>query len=230
MILKAAISILLLFNLLPKQLHKDERYKMVEEQIIDRGVRDPLVIDAMRKVPRHEFVPSELVPFAYSDQPLPIGNEQTISQPYIVAYMTEALHLQPGNKVLEIGTGSGYQAAVLAEIVSEVVSIEIVEPLAIEASKRLLKLGYTNIKVISGDGYKGSPKDAPFDAIIVTAAPNHIPPDLIVQLKEGGRMIIPVGEIYSVQHLMLIEKKENKIIKKNLIPVRFVPFTREPDK
>lgn len=220
-----AAILFLSFTLFQKSEYTLQRTKMVEEQIIARGVKDAEVIAAMMNVPRHKFVPAELKNYAYSDQPLPIGHEQTISQPYIVAYMTEQLQLKSTHTVLEIGTGSGYQAAVLAEIVSEVISIEIVEPLALQAQALLHQLSYKKITVIAGDGYQGYPNKAPYDAIIVTAAPNHIPPALVSQLKNGGRMIIPVGEEESIQQLMLIEKRGKNIVEKRLIPVRFVPFT-----
>jgi protein-L-isoaspartate(D-aspartate) O-methyltransferase len=203
----------------------EARDRMVDEQIIARGIKDLPTINAMRKVQRHLFVPPELSAFAYRDHPLSIGYGQTISQPYIVAYMTDALALSPDDKVLEIGTGSGYQAAILAEIVAEVVTIEIVEPLALAAKNLLENLGYKNVTVIAGDGYKGYPERAPFDAIIVTAAPENIPPPLLEQLAEGGRMIIPVGPVQNTQYLVLAEKKKGKIQQKKMLPVRFVPFT-----
>jgi protein-L-isoaspartate(D-aspartate) O-methyltransferase len=209
---------------------EEERNRMVDEQIVARGIRDELTVNAMRKVPRHEFVPSELAAFAYRDHPLSIGYNQTISQPYIVAYMTEALELKPSDKVLEIGTGSGYQAAILAEICEEVYTIEIVEPLAKVAQDRLNRLEYKNITVIAGDGYQGYKEQAPFDAIIVTAAPEKIPPPLLEQLAENGRMIIPVGPTHYTQYLVLVEKKNGRIKKRNLLPVRFVPFTGEAEK
>ncbi|MCP4723803.1 MAG: protein-L-isoaspartate(D-aspartate) O-methyltransferase [bacterium] len=196
---------------------------MVETQIKGRGIKDKLVLDAMLKVPRHEFVPGQYKDLSYFDSPLPIGEEQTISQPYIVAYMTEVLKLKGDEKALEIGTGSGYQAAVLAEIVKELYTIEIIEKLGKRAEKILKDLDYKNVHVIIGDGYDGYPSEAPFDAVIVTAAPENIPQPLIDQLKPGGRMVIPVGSIY--QNLMLIEKTEEGIIESTLIPVRFVPMT-----
>lgn len=201
-----------------------QRLQMVKEQIERRGIRDTLVLKAMRKVPRHLFVPQYLQDHAYIDSPLPIGDGQTISQPYIVAFMTEALKLSGKEKVLEIGTGSGYQAAVLAEIVTKVYTIEIIPPLGKKAGELFKKLNYENINVEIGDGYRGMPEQAPFDAIMVTAAPEHIPQSLIEQLKPGGRMIIPVGDIY--QELMLITKKSGgSITKKSVLPVRFVPMT-----
>ncbi len=203
-----------------------QRYQMVQQQIAWRGIRDTLVLNAMRKVPRHLFVPDYLVAQAYIDSPLPIGEGQTISQPYIVAFMTEALKLQGTERLLEIGTGSGYQAAILAEIVKEVYTIEIVPTLGKRAEELLQKMGYKNIQVIIGDGYRGLPAKAPFDAIIVTAAPDHIPQPLVDQLKAGGRLIIPVGNLE--QELILIEKKaDGSVTKKSVLPVRFVPMTGE---
>jgi protein-L-isoaspartate(D-aspartate) O-methyltransferase len=204
---------------------KAMREKMVESQIKSRGVRDPRVLSAMLKVERHLFVPKEFQNSAYSDQPLPIGEGQTISQPYIVALMTEILELKGGERVLEVGTGSGYQAAILAELAAEVYTIEIVEKLASSAQKVLLELGYQNIKVKAGDGYLGWPETAPFDAIIITCAPDHIPKPLLDQLKEGGRMVVPVGT-YS-QELKKIVKKSGKIETTDIIPVIFVPMTGE---
>ena len=209
----------------PKGDFKAMRERMVETQIKARGVKDPRVLYAMLKVERHLFVPKDLQTSAYADQPLPIGEGQTISQPYIVALMTEFLELKGGEKVLEIGTGSGYQAAVLAELVKEVYTIEIIETLANSAKKLLLQLGYQTIMVKAGDGYLGWPEVAPFDAIIVTAAPDHIPKPLIEQLKEGGRMVVPVGT-YS-QELKKIVKHGGKIEEKDILPVIFVPMTGE---
>jgi len=206
-----------------------KRIEMVEKQIIARGVKNEKVIEAMKKVPRHLFVPEEYRHLAYTDGPLPIGYDQTISQPYIVAYMTEVLDLKENEKVLEIGTGSGYQAAILAEICKEVYTIEIIEDLANSAKKTLKELGYNNIYIKIGDGYKGWPEKAPFDAIIVTCSPTNIPKPLIEQLAENGRMIIPVGEWYN-QQLVLLRKKNGKMIKENLIPVRFVPMVNERKK
>lgn len=201
------------------------RRQMVDGQIASRGIHDQRVLQAMLTVKRHLFVPGELAHRAYSDEPLPIGYKQTISQPYIVAYMTEALALKGGEKVLEIGTGSGYQAAVLAEIADTVYTIEIVEPLAKQAANLLRKLGYSNIHCRAGDGYAGWPEAAPFDAIMVTAAPPVIPEPLIEQLKIGGRLIVPVGEWY--QELILVIKEKSGLREKKLIPVRFVPMTGE---
>lgn len=204
-----------------------KRERMVREQIELRGIKDKVVLSAMRKVDRRLFVPSDLADFAYADGPLPIGHNQTISQPYIVAYMTEAAKLKPDERVLEIGTGSGYQAAVLAEIVSKVYSIEILEPLAESAQKRLKSIGYDNIKIKLGDGYKGWEEFAPYDAIIVTAAPPAIPQALLDQLAIGGRMVIPIGSVY--QELYLITRTEIGYDKKTLLPVRFVPMVHDRD-
>lgn len=202
------------------------RQRMVREQIAapGRSVTDAKVLAAMRTVPRHEFVPEVERPLAYQDRPLPIGFGQTISQPYIVALMTEKLALRPTDRVLEIGTGSGYQAAVLAEIVPEVYTIEIIEPLARRATADLVRLGYTNVFVRVGDGYQGWPEAAPFDAIIVTCAPEHVPPPLVEQLRDGGRMIIPVGGGLD-QQLILLRKQGGRLQQTAVIPVRFVPMT-----
>lgn len=202
------------------------RERMVTDQLHGRDIEDQLVLDAFRRVERHQFVPEYLQSRAYDDSPLPIGLGQTISQPYMVALMTQLLDLKPHYKVLEIGTGSGYQAAILAEIVQEVYTIEIVPELA-ESSKQLLQnLGYDNIHVYHGDGYHGLPDFSPFDAIIVTAAAENIPPALVGQLGDGKKMIIPVGVNPWSQSLMLVEKKNGKILTSSIIPVRFVPFTR----
>ncbi len=200
---------------------------MVRDQIEWRGVRDARVIAAMRATPRHEFVPADLHASAYDDRPLPIGYGQTISQPYIVAKMTELLETKKEHRVLELGTGSGYQAAILAPLVREVYTIEIIEPLGHSARARLDRLGYANISVKVGDGYFGWPEKAPFDAIVVTAAANHIPPPLVEQLKTGGRMVIPIGNPFQVQNLMLVVKgKDNRDLKiYNTMPVAFVPLT-----
>jgi protein-L-isoaspartate(D-aspartate) O-methyltransferase len=203
-----------------------EREQMVKEQIVMRGVVDERVLAAMRKVPREEFVPAEFRGESYKDGPVPIGYAQTISQPYIVALMTETLKLQSGDHVLEIGTGSGYQAAILAELGAEVYSIEIIPQLAQMAEQNLQRLGFKNVHVKAGDGYKGWPEHAPFDACIVTCAPNHVPQPLIDQLKEGGRLIIPVGERFA-QQLYLLEKKNGRVVQSSVLPVRFVPMTRE---
>jgi protein-L-isoaspartate(D-aspartate) O-methyltransferase len=205
------------------------RQQMVNHQIIGRGVKDRGVLKAMRKVPRHEFVPDVLRGSSYGDYPLPIGEGQTISQPYIVAFMTEALGLLPEHKVLEIGTGSGYQAAILAQLVKEVYTIEIIEVLGNRAKKTLDRLAYKNVFVKIGDGYKGWPEKAPFDAVIVTAAPEKIPPALVHQLKEGGRMIIPVGRVGSVQKLVRGTKKHGTLVKDVLLAVRFVPMVKGDD-
>jgi protein-L-isoaspartate(D-aspartate) O-methyltransferase len=208
-----------------EKMYEKMRLNMVEEQIKRRGVNDERVLNAMREVPRHEFVPDHLKKYAYADEPLPIGEDQTISQPYIVAYMTEYLRLGENDKVLEIGTGSGYQAAVLAEIVDTVYTIEIVDVLAESAEKTLERLGYDNVLVKRGDGYAGWPEHSPFDAIIITAAPTKIPEPLKEQLKTGGYMILPLGD-YS-QELVLIEKQGKGFEQKSLLPVRFVPMTGE---
>lgn len=204
------------------------REQMVQRQIIARGVKDQQVIRAMRLVPRHRFVPEKEIQDAYLDEPLPIGENQTISQPYIVAFMTEQLHVKAGYRVLEIGTGSGYQAAVLAQIVDSVFTMEIIPELAQRARKVLDELGYHNVQVRLGDGYRGWPEKAPFDAIIVTAAPNKIPPPLLEQLKVGGRMVLPVGEF--VQELVVVDKTESGLTMENVLPVRFVPMTGEIEK
>jgi len=203
-----------------------ERNRMVQEQIAGPGrdVRNPRVLEAMRTVPRHAFVPQDVAQRAYEDYPLPIGHGQTISQPYIVAFMTEQLDPQPADRLLEVGTGSGYQAAILSRLVAEVFTIEIVEPLAARAAQNLQRLGYTNVFARAGDGYAGWPEKAPFDAIIVTCAPDHVPQPLVDQLKEGGRMIIPVGE-FGDQNLVLIEKQGGQIARRAVLPVRFVPMT-----
>ncbi len=196
---------------------------MVREQLEGLGIRDPRVLAAMRTVPRHEFVPDDLRPFAYQDTPLAIGHGQTISQPYIVALMTQLAAVGPGAKVLEVGTGSGYQAAVLAEIVAQVYTIEIVAPLAERARADLARLGYANVHVRAGDGYLGWPEAAPFDAIIVTAAAPRIPEPLKAQLKDGGRLVIPVGEEY--QSLVVLTRTGSRFAEQTVLPVRFVPMT-----
>src|SRR3954470_978547 len=202
---------------------------MVEKQLRPRGIDDPRVLSVMAKVPREKFVAKELEKSAYEDRPLPIGFEQTISQPYIVAFMTQALKPKATDRVLEIGTGSGYQAAVLGELVAQVYSIEIVRPLAERAATVLNALDYKNVLVKAGDGYKGWPEHAPFDAIIVTAAPDHVPQPLIEQLKEGGRMVIPVGKTYA-QELQVLEKHRGIVKQTAALPVKFVPLTRDPEK
>ncbi len=203
-----------------------QREQMVKNTIELRGVSDPATLRAMRAVERHRFVENELIRHAYADRPLPIGHGQTISQPYIVAAMTEMLRPKEGDIVLEIGAGSGYQAAVLAEIVDHVYTIEIVPELAALSESRMSELGYDNVTVKEGDGYFGWAEHGPFDGIIVTAAATHIPPPLIEQLKAGARMVIPVGPPMQVQNLMLIEKQEDgTVIQRSLMPVRFVPLT-----
>lgn len=204
------------------------RDDMVRYQIEERGVSDPVVLAAMRRVPRHEFVPPEVRAFAYEDSPLPIGDGQTISQPYIVALMTQLLALRKTDRVLEIGTGSGYQAAVLAEIVAEVYTIEIVEPLERAARATLDRQGYKNVFTRAGDGYRGWPEHAPFDAVIITAAPGKIPEPLIDQLKTGGKMVLPLGSWY--QELIVVTKEKDGVRKRSVIPVRFVPMTGEIQK
>lgn len=207
------------------------RQRMVEAQLKARGrdITNTRVLAAMAKVPRHELVPANVRREAYNDHPLPIGHGQTISQPYIVAYMTEVVDPKPSDRVLEIGTGSGYQAAVLAEVVAEVYTIEIVEPLAKRAESDLARLGYKNVKVRAGDGYQGWPEAAPFDVILVTCAPDHVPQPLVAQLKEGGRMIIPVGP-FGDQELYLLEKRDGQVRRRGVLPVRFVPMTGEAQK
>lgn len=206
--------------------YSSRRERMVKVQIIDRGVTDRATLNAMRKVPRHLFVPENIIDEAYNDIPLPIGYGQTISQPFIVAYMTEVSRPTSKKRVLEIGTGSGYQAAIIAEIVDTVYTIEIIPELAKEASERFNKLGYHNIIAKYGDGYEGWPEHAPFDIIIVTAAVKNIPKPLTDQLAENGRLVVPVGEPSTIQELMLVTKKRGRIEKKSLTFVRFVPFKR----
>jgi len=202
------------------------RNQMVEEQIVARGVKSRAVLDAMRNVPRHLFVPQNIRDNAYTDTPLPIGLAQTISQPYIVAFMTESLNPARGMKILEIGTGSGYQAAVLAYLGCDVYTIELLPELAERAEKTLKELEFNNVKVRCGNGYEGWHEEAPFDAIIVTAAPDKIPEKLIEQLKDGGKMIIPVGPVLLPQWLKLITKRGRRIIEEDLLPVRFVPMVK----
>lgn len=203
-----------------------QRQRMVQQQLTTRGINEQRVLAAMAKVPREEFVTPESRVASYEDGPLPIGYGQTISQPYIVAFMTEQLRPKPADRVLEIGTGSGYQAAILAELVSEVYSIEIVEPLAKNAETTLQRLGYKNVHVKIGDGYKGWPEEGPFDAVIVTCAPDRVPQPLVDQLKDGGRMVIPVGDRFA-QELYLLEKKNGQLKQSATLPVRFVPMTSE---
>lgn len=226
------LSIFLLANFsIPEDdnnVYAQKRWEMVETQIISRGIRDSKLIRAMLKIPRHKFVPENLRDIAYGDNPLPVGIEQTISQPYIVALMTELLRLNSGEKVLEVGTGSGYQTAILAEMRCKVYTIEILEPLSEKAQQVLKSLGYEDIHYKIGDGYRGWPQFAPFDAIIVTAAPDHMPQPLIEQLKTNGRMIIPVGAQY--QELLLTKKTDKGTDMKTVTPVRFVPMIGEAQK
>jgi protein-L-isoaspartate(D-aspartate) O-methyltransferase len=205
-----------------------DRERMVREQIAARGVSDPRVLAAVSRVPRHELVPEDVRVYAYQDRPLPIGHGQTISQPYVVAYMTEQLRLRGDERVLEVGTGSGYQAAVLAELAREVFSIEIVEALGERARADLARLGYRNVQVRVGDGYRGWPEQAPFDAIIVTAAPGHVPQPLVDQLAMGGRLVLPVGGWE--QELLLVTRDEDGIHEERLIDVRFVPMRGEAER
>jgi protein-L-isoaspartate(D-aspartate) O-methyltransferase len=206
-----------------------QRQRMVEQQLKPRGIKEERVLAAMAKVPREEFVPADARPSAYEDGPLPIGYDQTISQPYVVAFMTEQLRPKQSDRVLEIGSGSGYQAAILAELVGDVYTIEIVEPLAKSAEATLQRLGYNNVHIKVGDGYKGWLEEAPFDAIIVTCAPEKVPQPLVDQLKDGGRMVIPVGERFA-QQLYLLEKKNGQLKESVTLPVRFVPMLREAQK
>jgi protein-L-isoaspartate(D-aspartate) O-methyltransferase len=205
--------------------YANKRWDMVERQLISRGIQNSKVIRAMIKIPRHKFVPENLKDSAYEDSPLPIGMEQTISQPYIVALMTELLNLKEADRVLEVGTGSGYQTAIIAEIGCEVYTVEILEPVAEKAKRVLQSLGYKNIHFKIGDGYRGWEEHAPFDAIIVTAAPEHMPQPLLDQLKVKGKMIIPVGALY--QDLLLVRRTEKGVDMKTVTPVRFVPMTGE---
>jgi protein-L-isoaspartate(D-aspartate) O-methyltransferase len=203
----------------------EARARMVKEQLEARGIRDPRVLAAMRDVPRHQFVPADVIPEAYDDTPLPIGHDQTISQPYIVALMTELLGIEPGDRVLEVGTGSGYQAAVASQLADSVFTIEILEELAATAADRLERLGYRNVVARQGDGYFGWADHAPFDGILVTAAAGHVPPPLVAQLAPGGRMVIPVGGVFQVQHLVLVEKTAGGQVRtRNVLPVSFVPL------
>jgi len=211
-------------NILQQNEYKTEREAMVIEQIASQGIKDEKVLEAMKKVPRHCFVFEELRHLAYADSPLSIGDGQTISQPYIVAFMTEAAQVNPESRVLEIGTGCGYQSAVLGEICKDVFTIEIVKPLAEKASKLLKELGYSNIHVRQGDGWEGWPEKAPFDIILITAAPEHLPQPIVSQLKIGGRIIVPVGSLID-QKLIRYTKTEKGLKEEVLIPVRFVPMT-----
>ncbi len=223
-------TVLLLFTLIRTEGYTQNfermRERMVRQQIQNRGIDHQATLRAMRNVERHLFVPRGQQRRAYDDGPMPIGYGQTISQPYIVAYMTQLVNPGPEDRVLEIGAGSGYQAAVLAEIVDKVYTIEIIPELGNQAKQLLESLNYDNVEVITGDGYFGHEKQAPYDAIVVTAAAEYIPPPLIAQLKDGGKMVIPVGSPFLVQTLMLVEKQGDKITTTNLMPVRFVPFTR----
>lgn len=224
-----SLILVLVLALLQGEERQSERESMLRDQIEGRGITHRETIRAMRVVQRHRLVPKEQVVNAYKDGPLPIGYGQTISQPYIVAYMTQAIKPEKGQKILEIGTGSGYQAAVLAEIVDQVYSIEIIKPLGERAKRDLELLGYKNIHIKIGDGYFGWEEFAPFDAIVVTAAAEFVPPPLLAQLKDGGKMIIPVGSSFITQQLVLVEKRGDRISSRNLLPVRFVPFTRAVD-
>ncbi len=206
--------------------HQDLRERMVQQQIAARGLTDPAVRGALRSVPRHRFVPEVSPKLAYADRPLPIGHDQTISQPYIVARMTALVRPDSADRVLEVGTGSGYQAAVLASIVDSVYTIEIIPDLAASATERLRRLGYYNVVVRNGDGFDGWPARAPFDAVVVTAAPDAIPPPLLDQLAEGGRMVVPVGPAGGPQDLTLVTNDDGKLTRRTLAPVRFVPFLR----
>lgn len=206
-----------------------QRAHMVRIQLSGRDIKDKATLEAMGKVERHMFVPENAREWAYEDRPLPIGEGQTISQPYMVAFMTQSLNLNPGDKVLEIGTGSGYQAAVLAEITDSVYTIEIVNSLGKAAEKRLQAMGYSNVQVRVGDGYNGWPEAAPFDAIIVTAGAESVPQPLLEQLKDGGRMVIPVGPHHGVRQLKLFVRKGDRYRERDLMAVLFVPFTREKE-
>ena len=218
--------LLLPFFLASQNEYREARENMIANDIKSRGVKDKATLEAMLAVPRHLFVPEELRSQAYRDGPLPIGYGQTISQPYIVAFMTEVIRPEPDYKVLEIGTGSGYQAAVLSRIIDTVYTVEIIDELHIKATKLLKDLNYSNVRTKSDDGYFGWEAKGPFDAIVVTAAAEFVPPPLIAQLKEGGRMIIPVGTPFATQQLLLVTKKDGKTKTSNLMFVRFVPFTR----
>ena len=203
-----------------------EQRRALVEQLKSAGVTSKPVLNALLKVARHRFVPSSYQHLAYENRPLPIGHEQTISQPYIVGYMTEAAEIAPGEKVLEIGTGSGYQAAVLAELAKDVYTIEIIPPLADSARKLLAELGYKNVHVKTGNGYEGWPEHAPFDAIVVTAAPDQVPKALVDQLAPRGKLVIPVGTAF--QEMVIIDKNETGVVERRTIPVRFVPMTGKP--
>jgi protein-L-isoaspartate(D-aspartate) O-methyltransferase len=212
----------------PQDAFEQARLAMVADQIASRGVKDARVLDAMRAVPRHEFVPLSIRGDAHADSPLPIGYGQTISQPYIVALKTELARPSPADRALEVGTGSGYQAAVLSRLVAKVFSVELVDPLAQSAAATLRRLGFDNVTVRSGDGYLGWPEEAPFDIILVTAAPEQVPPALVAQLRPGGRLLVPVGRVWDVQDLQLIEKDAaGKVKTRSVIPVRFVPLVKK---
>ncbi len=209
--------------------YQQRREAMVRDQIRARGVRSAKVLDALRKIQRHLFVPDDLVDAAYSDRPLRIGHGQTISQPYIVGFMSDLLEVEPDHKVLEIGTGSGYQAAILAELAGEVYTMEIVDPLGNQAREILARLGYKNIRVRIGNGYLGWPEAAPFDRIVVTAAPEEMPRALVDQLKPGGRLLAPVGPVYGAQEIILLTKdRSGKVSRRSVLPVRFVPMVQRP--
>jgi protein-L-isoaspartate(D-aspartate) O-methyltransferase len=206
---------------------REARERLVAEQLAPQGITDSLTLAAMRSVPRHEFLPEDQRAWAYADTPLPIGHDQTISQPMVVAFMTQVIRPRPGLRVLEVGTGSGYQAAVLAATGARVWTIEILRPLAEQASKRLQRLGYRDVRVRHGDGYAGWPEAGPFDAIVVTAGADSIPPPLIAQLAPGGRLVMPVGDPWTDQRLVLLEKNAaGRITSRDLLPVRFVPLRR----
>lgn len=207
--------------------HAAARARMVREQLLPRGISHPGVLAALGRVPRHAFVPEAFRDMAYADHPLPIGHGQTISQPYVVAFMTQAVEPHPTDRVLEIGTGSGYQAAVISTLVRQVYSIELLEPLARRATEDLQRLGYRNVRVRCADGYMGWPEEAPFDAILVTCAPEQVPQPLIDQLREGGRMIIPVGS-REAQELVLLHKRGGQLQRRAVLPVRFVPMVPGP--
>lgn len=214
----------------PVDRYESERNAMVIRQLQGRDIQSPVVLRVMRKVPRHLFVPEEIRGSAYHDGPLPIGYGQTISQPYIVAFMSEQLDLDPTHKVLEIGTGSGYQAAVLGELAGEVYTIEIVEELGMQARRTLAEQGYTNVHVRIGNGYLGWPEEAPFDRIILTAAPEQLPEVLVEQLKPGGRLVAPVGPRFGTQHIIVLDKsRDGKINRRSVLPVAFVPMVHQPD-
>ena len=228
-LISAGLAVILVGVLVAQNPGRDmaaQRDAMVSRQIRARDVKDPRVLEAMRKGPRERFVPAGLIARAYDDSPLPIGFGQTISQPYVVAYMTEALGVEPDHKVLEIGTGSGYQAAILGELAETVYTIEIVPELAEGAAETLKALGYANVHVRAGDGYAGWPEHAPFDRILVTAAPKEIPKPLLDQLGLGGRLVIPVGEQGRTQWITIVDKTPQGLVQRRTIPVQFVPFTR----